>query len=323
VVANRWGLNQAADQLCQLAIAQADRLGVQTDRLSTGACLIDFGVQAPGSLAAGLLLARICMGAAAEVTLHPPSSESLGHPQVYVQTDLPALACMGAQYAGWPVQVGKYFAMGSGPMRALRGREPVLVQCELTESADCAIGVLEAEKLPDTDVFRAVADDCQLEPSQITLCVAPSYSIAGNLQVVARSVETALHKLFEIGVDPRSVVSAVGSAPLPPPAHDFISGIGRTNDAILYGGQVTLWLRGDDDQLADLARRVPSSASPDAGQPFVELFKACGYDFYKVDPGLFAPAVVTLVNLASGRSFRGGQLRLDLIRQSFATVDQG
>ena len=40
-------------------------------------------------------------------------------PFIDVNTDFPSISCLGAQKAGWTVKVGNYFAMGSGPARAL------------------------------------------------------------------------------------------------------------------------------------------------------------------------------------------------------------
>jgi methenyltetrahydromethanopterin cyclohydrolase len=143
--------------------------------------------------------------------------------------------------------------------------------------------------------------------------------LAGTVQVVARSVETALHKMHEIGFDLSCVVSGFGAAPLPPVAHDDMTGIGRTNDAVLYGGEVTLWVRGDDQRLAELGPRIPSSSSSDHGQPFSAIFERYDRDFYKIDPLLFSPAVVSLVNLDTGRLHRFGATSPDVLRQSFAT----
>src|SRR5439155_5470959 len=133
-----------------------------------------------------------------------------------------------------------------------------------------------------------------------TLLVAPCASLAGSVQVVARSLETALHKMHEIGFDLKNVVSGYGIAPLPPIAADEIGAIGRTNDAILYGGLVTVWLRDEDDRLAELGPKIPSSASGDHGAPFAEIFERYGRDFYKIDKQLFSPAVIALVNLKTG-----------------------
>ena len=86
---------------------------------------------------------------------------------------------------------------------------------------------------------------------------------------------------------------------------------------MLYGGEVTLWLRGDDARLAELGPRIPSSGSKDYGRPFGEIFKSYNHDFYNIDPLLFSPAVVTLINLDSGKSFRFGETNRDVLRQSF------
>ena len=152
-----------------------------------------------------------------------------------------------------------------------------------------------------------------MPPDHLTLLAARTASIAGTVQVVARSVETALHKLHELGYDLKNVVSGFGSAPLPPVAADDLAGIGRTNDAILYGGEVTLWVRDDDARLAEIGPQIPSCASRDFGEPFAAIFERYGRDFYKIDPLLFSPAVVTLVNLTSGKSHRFGELRPDVL----------
>jgi methenyltetrahydromethanopterin cyclohydrolase len=147
--------------------------------------------------------------------------------------------------------------------------------------------------------------------------VAPAFSIAGNLQVVARSLETALHKLYELQFDLSQVVSGFGTAPLPPVAADELTAIGRTNDAILYGGQVVLWVKADDEQLRELGPKVPSSSSPDHGEPFAEIFKRYEREFYKIDPLLFSPAVIYLNNLKSGRSHVFGSIEGEVLRKSF------
>jgi len=112
-------------------------------------------------------------------------------------------------------------------------------------------------------------------------------------------------------------VSGYGAAPLPPPARNDLAAIGRTNDAVLYGGEVTLWATGDDNTLADAARQLPSSASRDFGEPFAEIFARYEHDFYKIDPLLFSPARVTLQNVETGAVHRAGQVRPDVLRSSF------
>jgi methenyltetrahydromethanopterin cyclohydrolase len=234
-----------------------------------------------------------------------------------VATDHPVAACMASQYAGWQVSVGKYFAMGSGPMRAAYGKEELFDRLPGREKPAAAVGVLETRKLPTEEVVAFLAGKLGLTSDALTLLAAPASSTAGTVQVVARSLETALHKLYELKFDLTRVVSGFGVAPLPPVAADEIKAIGRTNDAILYGGRVTVWVRCDDAEVAEVGRKVPSSSSPDHGAPFAEIFERHGRDFYKVDPMLFSPAVITFNNLQTGRSQTFGRAEPDVLRRSF------
>ena len=286
---------------------------------SSGAKIIDAGVNCGAGLEAGLFLAKLCMGGLAKVRLTSISEAEYGVSQgVWVQTDQPIMSCLGCQYAGWPVQTDDFFAMGSGPMRLARGREEVLGELKLSESVDVSVGVLESEVLPTEAALRRIADDCGVTLDALRIAVAPSTSIAGSIQVVARSIETALHKMHELKFDVSTIVSATGIAPLLPPAKrgDIVNGIGRTNDSILYGATVTLWVDHDDDELDDVIERVPSTASPDHGQPFAKIFKQYDYDFYKVDPLLFSPARVVVHNLRTGRTFHAGRIANGLLRES-------
>jgi methenyltetrahydromethanopterin cyclohydrolase len=166
-------------------------------------------------------------------------------------------------------------------------------------------------------VCAEIARACGVDAGNLFLLVAPTASLAGTLQVVARSVETAMHKLFELGFDLRQIESGFGTAPLPPVGRNDLAAMGRTNDAILYGGEVTLWLRGDERQIETLGPQIPSDSSPDHGRPFVEIFERYDRDFYKIDPRLFAPAVVNLYHIPSGRAFRFGRMMPEVLSRSF------
>lgn len=309
-------LNERANRLADhmAAHAAALRIGVSS---TAGARVIDCGVQVEGGLQAGLSLARICLAGQAEVSLIPGSVGTIPCAEVQVATDNPVLACMASQYAGWQIQVDKFFAMGSGPIRAAYGKEELFSHVPGREKPPVAVGVLETRKLPEEGVVRFLAERLELPPEKITLLVAPTFSIAGTFQVVARSLETALHKLHELHFDLTQVVSGFGTAPLPPVAGDWLSAIGRTNDAILYGGRVILWVRAEDSQIAEIGPKLPSSASSDHGAPFAEIFARYEQDFYKIDPLLFSPAQVVFHNLKSGRAHVFGELAPDVMHRSF------
>ena len=308
-------LNARAAALCRSLADDAQRLRIHLHLHDSGAMVVDCGVKTLGGLEAGLLLARACLADLATVEIVPAGDGTL--PTVQVYTDQPVLACMASQYAGWEIKGDGLFAMGSGPMRAAAAREPLFEDIHFREKASTCVGVLESGKLPDDAVCRDIAAKCGVDPSRLTLLVAPTRSLAGTVQVVARSVETALHKLHELRFDLERIVSAWGQAPLPPPAKNDAAAIGRTNDAILYGGHALLYVRGDDASLEAIGPQTPSSASKDYGRPFGETLAAYNHDFYQVDPLLFSPAMVTLVNLDSGNSFRYGEFNPAMLEKSF------
>lgn len=319
-------LNANALSLCQELVQQADRLRLRRTEIGT-TTVWDFGVEAPGGFEAGRLLAEVCLAGLGDVTLTRGNPRVWDGPGVEVRTDHPVAACMASQYAGWAIQSEQesgddYFAMGSGPFRATAGREEIFGEAPLRQfvgdgrSVSC-VGVLEASALPPESVCGMIAEKCGVSPADLTLLVAPTNSQAGSVQVVARSVETALHKLHELGFDLARVESGWGAAPLPPVAGDALAGIGRTNDAVLYGGHAVLYVRGDDESLAEIGPQTPSSASSDHGRPFKEIFKGYDYDFYKIDKLLFSPAVVTFVNLDTGATHRYGAYAPELIARSF------
>ena len=308
-------LNQRAQHVADIVERDAELLRVSVSRVA-GARIIDCGGAVTGSLVAGLAMARVCLGDLAEVSYVPYPVSEVGGPAVQVVTDHPVMACLASQYAGWQISVGKFFAMGSGPMRALARREELFQHLAVTEESRVAIGVLETRKHPTEEVIAAIVAKLPTVAEELTLLVAPASSIAGTTQVVARTVETALHKLHELKFDVSQVVSGYGIAPLPPVAADELNGIGRTNDAILYGGKVTLWVRADDELIAQVGPKVPSSSSKDHGALFAELFSRYG-DFYKIDPLLFSPAEVEFRNVKTGSCHRFGHVEPGLVRKSF------
>ncbi len=311
-------LNQRALSLIETALQDSHSYIVPVD-VSGGATVIDFAIDREGSMADGVTLAKICMADLADVTITPADSKDLPLQYVNVTTDFPVLACMASQYAGWPLAEGKFFAMCSGPARSLRGKEDVLKELDLIHKSDVAVGVLETGTVPTAEAIAKFASDCAVSESKVTLCVARTASLPGTIQVVARSVETAMHKLHELGFDLLSVKSGSGSAPLPPIANDDLTALGWTNDAILYGGCVKLSVDTNDEAITRILDQVPSSSSSDFGTPFLDIFNSYDKDFYKIDKLLFSPAKVVINNLRSGNTFEAGSIHIDIMQKSFGS----
>jgi len=299
-------------------VSTAATLRVTVQQTAAGARIIDCGVRAEGGLQAGLGMARVCLAGQADVSLVPGEIGNVPYPHVAVSTDHPVLACMASQYAGWQIAVGDFFAMGSGPMRAAYGKEDLYDDIAGREQPPVAVGVLETTRLPDDSVVQYLSGQLNVPATKLLLLAAPASSLAGTMQVVARSLETALHKLHELKFDLKKVISGFGTAPIPPVAKDQLHAIGLTNDAILYGGRAVLWVRADDDELREIGPRIPSSASPDHGAPFADIFARYGQDFYKIDPMLFSPAAIVLHNLNSGKAHVFGRTEPDVLGRSFS-----
>jgi methenyltetrahydromethanopterin cyclohydrolase len=298
-------------------VERAVELRVVVRTLRCGARVIDAGIDTPGGYGAGLALAGLCMGGMGHVELVPVDIAGESWAGVQVWTDYPAECCMASQYAGWAIKVNGFFAMGSGPLRAkARAEKELYARLGYAEEASRGVLVLEGRTPPTDEVARWVATKAGVEPSAITFAIAPTASLAGGVQIVARVLETGLHKMETLGFDVTRVVSAVGTAPMPPVAKNDIRAIGRTNDCVLYGGQARFTVHGGDDELAQLASRLPSTTSRDYGTPFYDTFKRYDNDFYKVDPLLFSPAEVWLTSVASGKTFHAGGLNPDVLRAS-------
>ncbi|MCC6471259.1 MAG: methenyltetrahydromethanopterin cyclohydrolase [Alphaproteobacteria bacterium] len=298
-----------------VADARALRLGVH--RGPGDARIVDAGIAAPGGIEAGRRIAEICLGGLGSVAIDADAGIARWPVSVTSRSSHPVLACLGSQYAGWNLSVDTYHAMGSGPGRALAAREKLFEELAYRDAADAAVLVMETDKEPPPALVEKVARDCAVRPERVTLILTPTKSLAGTVQIAARCLEVALHKAHALGFPLDRVVDGWASAPLPPPARDFVGAMGRTNDAILYGGRAHLFVRGDGAAAQSLAERLPSSASRDYGKTFASIFKACKGDFFAIDPMLFSPAAVTVTALDSGRSFHAGAIDRAMIDESF------
>lgn len=303
-------------------IAQANTLNIGVMQHETSATIIDAGIVFTGGLAAGIGIAEICMGGLGQVVLDKNTPFKNGalqiEPlQIKVQSTSPVLACLASQYAGWALSHEKFFSLGSGPARCLAQREELFKELNYQDVAQKTVLVLETDKIPPAEIIQKVARDTQIKAENLTFILTPTKSLAGSTQIVARVLEVALHKLHTLHFPLDAVVSGAGSAPLPPVSTDFLTAMGRTNDAILFGGDVQLQVQCSDAEAEKLARELPSSASKDYGRPFAEIFKAVNMDFYLIDPMLFSPAKVTITNLTTGNCFVGGVLNETLLNLSF------
>jgi methenyltetrahydromethanopterin cyclohydrolase len=317
-------LNRDTLRLVDSLSADAAPLRLIVTRLENGVRIIDAGIDCIGSLEAGRRIAEICMGGQGYVSLQSAGTIPDWNTHVSVHSNNPVVACLGSQYAGWSLSHKQgqttFHALGSGPGRILARKEKLYEHLSLTDNAGCATLVLEVDKQPPLELTEQIATACGVATEQLNLVLTPTRSLSGSTQVVSRVLEVALHKAHELGFSLANIVDGMATAPLPPPAPDFLQAMGRTNDAILFAGQVHLFVTGEDSAAESLAQSLPSSRSKDYGRPFAEIFKAYEYDFFKIDPMLFSPARVLVSNIETGHSFVSGRIDSQLLADSFGVA---
>lgn len=305
-------VNERASKIADEMIQGEEELGVKVLKLKNGAVVIDSGINAQGSLKAGKLFSEVCLGGLGGVALCMEE-----RPYVHVNVDHPAISCMASQFAGWAIKVEDYFAMGSGPARALaRVEEKLFRELKYEDRCEKAVIALETRKIPNEKVADFIAQKCKVKPNSLYILAAPTASIVGSIQISARIVETGVHKLHEVGFDIDKIICGSGSAPIAPVAKNDLEAMGKTNDCVLYGGRTMYFVNADDSEVEKVINEVPSRASKDYGLPFLELFEKYDRDFFKIDPKLFSPAKVAINNLRTGMVFHAGSIDEEVLAKS-------
>jgi len=315
-------INGLTAPLVRYLVDNATELRVDVNTLENNATVIDAGIAVRGGLEAGRRIGEICMGGLGQVRFRASTHYEHWSWHIDVHSSNPVISCLGSQYAGWSLSHGEgkgaFNALGSGPGRAMGSKEELFDELGYRDGRGPACLVIEADRIPPVEIADKIASACGITADQLTLIITPTSSLAGCVQVVSRVLETALHKAHALGFELEKIIDGAGSAPVPPPAVDFLTAMSRTNDAILFAGQVHLFVDADDSDAGELAGKLPSSASGDYGKPFGEIFKNVNYDFYQVDPMLFSPARVTVSSIRTGNSFQAGRIDLALLNQSFS-----
>ena len=321
-ISTNWAsVNKASQPLVDQLVDDAKALQLEINTLSNGTRIVDAGVNCTGGLEAGRLIGEICMGGLGTVTLGTNSGFEDWPWSVNVHAKTPVLSCLGSQYAGWSLshksEQGKFFALGSGPGRALAAKEEILKKFAYKDNAESTCIVLEVDSYPPVEIADKVAKDCGINADKLTFILTPTSSLAGVMQIAIRVLEVAMHKAHVLNFPMEKIIDGYGVTPVAPPGGDFMTGMGRTNDAILYGGMVQLFVDCSDEEAEDLANKMPSNTSSDYGRPFGEIFKAYEYDFFKIDPMLFSPAKIIITNAKTGKSYTAGKLNEAMLKTSF------
>jgi methenyltetrahydromethanopterin cyclohydrolase len=312
-------VNRLAWKLLDKLIENADMYGVKVEKTNSGSTIVDAGVNVRGGFQAGKVITEICMGGCGIAEMTCRKYGDLDLPSIQIYSDHPVIATLGSQYAGWRINQEGYFAIGSGPARALAKKpKDIYEEIRYKDDFDRGVVVLETDRCPPAKIIERFAEDCRIPPENLAIILTPTTSLAGATQVSGRIVETGIHKLRRLGLDPNVIVYASGCAPISPVHPKFARAMARTNDAILYGGTTYYVVEHDNDEkLKEMVDKGPSIASKAYGRPFIEIFKEAKYDFYKIDPNLFAPAVLIINNARTGHTFQNGKINAEALAESF------
>jgi len=311
-------VNRLAWKLLEELCEKSGFYNVIVEKISSEATIVDAGIKAKGGFEAGKIITEICMGGCGKAEITYRKYGELELPSIFVYTDHPVIATLGSQFAGWQIKEGDYFAIGSGPARALALKpKEIYEKIGYRDEFDKAVVVLETNKYPPAKLLKRFAKECKVSPENLAITLTPTTSITGATQVSGRIVETGIHKLIKLGLDPKVILHAWGCAPIPPIHPKFEQAMARTNDAILYGGTAYYAVTyNDEEELKQIVNKAPSKASKAYGKPFIEIFKEANYDFYKIDPNLFAPAILIVTNVKTGRVFKAGEINVEALAKS-------
>ncbi|WP_277541970.1 methenyltetrahydromethanopterin cyclohydrolase [Haloarcula laminariae] len=306
-------LNRMATELVDEAIDFADELTIDVHALEGDAAVLDFGVEVPGAVEAGLVLAELQTAGLATVQTGMERVGDAPLTHVELATDHPALALLCSQKGGWELATDDFEGLGSGPARALVAEEDIFGRIGYREEEQFAVLAVETDQLPDEAVAAQVAERTGVPETGVFLPVFATASVTGSVVSAARAAELAVFRLAELGYDPAEVLSANGSAPVAPVAADEPTAMARTTDALAYGSEVHLTV---DEPVGDVIDEVPSVAGAEYGRPLEGVFEDVDWDFAELPVELFGPAKVT-VDVVGGDTHVVGGTSEDVLAESF------
>ncbi|MFX1568804.1 MAG: methenyltetrahydromethanopterin cyclohydrolase [Promethearchaeota archaeon] len=326
-------INELAKNLIEKIIQNKELYNANIHKLNNGATILDMS---KASWEGGRLVSEICMGGLGTVEFSSYNLDGHYIPSINVYTSEPLISCMASQLAGWNIKLKKevekdgqmkkkvvFQSLGSGPARAKSKIEKIFEEINYTDDSDCAIIVFETSKLPNEEVMNIVADKCEINPNNTYAIFAPTACLTGSIQVAARIVETGIHKLHEIKFPIDVIGDGFGTTTIAPIAKDDLGAMGRTNDSLIASGKTYYTInvaKEEEEELFETLKKAPANTSSSYGKPFIETFKSANYNFYDIDPGLFAPATYTVNNIRTGKTITVGKVNHELLKQSFGLL---
>ena len=184
-----FSINESVTPYIDELLGREEELGVRSYYLENQSTVIDLGVEARGSLGAGMLATAIAMGGLGKVTLVPGIIDGFYLQFAQVWVDNPAIACLCSQMPGWKIKTEDFSGMAFGPARAIAQKpKNVFAAVDYVDDSETAVVLLWSQKLPSARDLDYIAKQCATvlsawslwspatTPSQVPFLTAPARS---------------------------------------------------------------------------------------------------------------------------------------------------
>ena len=307
-------VNENVTKYVDKLLDREEELSIKSYSLENKATVIDCGVNAPGSIGAGILFADISLAGLGNVSVVPGIIDSyyINFAQVYI--DRPAIACLGSQKPGWKLKADGFAGTGYGPARAISQKpKNIYAAINYTDDAETAVINIETQTMPSVKEMEYIAKQCSTDPECVVALIARPNSIAGSVVNGTRVVEWAMNRLLQMEYDIMEITSASGACPIAPLKKEEPEFVGASFDSIAYYGMAYLYTKGRNDAFKD----ATSSSSKSYGKSFKALLKESQGDFSKVDPMMYAPARIMVNGIQDGSLETYGKLDPAMLLESY------
>lgn len=317
-----YSINQQAVKIVKEKILPfAEQMNCKVYHLKNGATVVDMGVEAPGGWQAGKLLVEATIGGMGHVDFGKYQLGDNYLPSIDVYIDHPVEATLSSQFSGWKMpskEIPGYInAIGSGPARAIARNDIFSQSWHYQDINHETVFAAQTQEIPDESVAQMVAEACKLPVENVYILATKTASLAGSIQVCSRTVEASVWRLFRKGFDIGKIISGMGTCPIAPPVKDELKAMDRVNTALLYGVTVRYVVDCSDEEVESVINAAPFNASRRYGERFIDIFEEGKRDFYIVDKDIHTVARYEITNYATGKTFFGGVIREDMMKESF------
>jgi methenyltetrahydromethanopterin cyclohydrolase len=279
------------------------------------------GVDARGGWQAGKLIVEATIGGMGHVDFGHFHLGEISLPSIDVYIDHPVEATLSSQFSGWKMPgkdiPGYINPIGSGPARAIARNDIFSQSWHYQDIHHETVFAAQTQEIPDESIAEMVAEACKLPAENVFILATKTASIAGSIQVCSRTVEASLWRLCRKGLDIGKIICGMGTCPIAPPIKDELKAMDRVNTALLYGVTVRYVVDCTDEEIEAVINTAPFSASRRYGERFIDIFEEGKRDFYIVDKDIHTVARYEITNYSTGRTYTGGILREDMLKDSF------